>query len=299
MAHFFALAAALLLASTARFGRLEAADPGADAIKYRIGGATLWAIADSRGDRDMAVFAGADPEAVRRLVPTGKAPSAIMVFAIRSGASTILVDAGLGAPGGSRLWAGLAKAGIDPAEVDLALITHMHGDHIGGLLRDNARAFPNAKVKIGRIERDFWLSDRAMAADPSRKGNFELARRVAAAYAGSIETFEFGDLVAPGIQAIDAAGHTPGHTAFLLESEGEKLFFIGDLLHAAALQFPRPDINASYDMIPTDAAAARRRLLERAAREGLPVAGIHLPFPGLGRVGKTGGPGFTYQPWED
>ncbi|MDR1534365.1 MAG: MBL fold metallo-hydrolase [Planctomycetota bacterium] len=302
MTHLFVFCFALPLLLFASADRSGAAEPEARAVKYRLGEATVWAIADSLGDRQMNVFAGADPEALKRYAPSGASPSAIMVFAVQIAGSTILIDSGLGAVGGeraSRLPAGLARAGIDPAKVELVLVTHMHGDHIGGLLRDGQRAFPNAVVKIGRIEGDFWLSDRSMAADPSRKANFELARQVAKAYAGALEYFEFGDEPAPGFLAVDAIGHTPGHTAFLLESGGERLFFIGDLLHAAALQFPRPDINASYDMIPEMAAAARRRLLERAVRERLPVAGMHLPFAGVGRVEDAGEGGFAYRPWSD
>jgi glyoxylase-like metal-dependent hydrolase (beta-lactamase superfamily II) len=178
--------------------------------------------------------------------------------------------------------------------VTLVLITHMHGDHIGGLLRDGQRAFPSARILSSRAERDFWIDLDSAARFPNRGGGFDMARRVFKAYSGSEETFEFGAVVAPGIRALDARGHTPGHTAFLLECGGESLLFWGDLAHAAALQFPRPDINASYDMDPAASAAARARFMEKAAAEKLTVAGSHLPFPGVGTVEKTGPESYLY-----
>ncbi|MDR2391487.1 MAG: MBL fold metallo-hydrolase [Planctomycetota bacterium] len=296
MFHLSAFVAAAILATVVLVGRLDAGEPADGVQKFLVGGATIWAIADSMGDRDMGVFAGADPEVVRRYVPSGRAPSAIMVFVIQREGGIVMIDAGLGAEA-SRLPPGLTRAGIDPARIDLILITHMHADHIGGLLRDGGKAFPNAAVRIGRIERDFWLNDQAMAADPSRRTNFELARQVASVYSGAVGVFEFGDRLADGIEAVDAAGHTPGHTAFLLESGGEKIFFVGDIVHAAALQFPRPGLNARYDMIPGQAGPARLRLLERAAQDKLPIAGAHLPFPGIGDVAKGEGEGFVYRSW--
>ena len=298
-ALFLSLLALVLMPA----GRLEAGDSGEGVARFQVGDATIWAIADSLGDRDMGVFSQVDPEIAKRYVPSGKAPSAIMVFAVQTGGDAVLVDAGLGAAPdagerASRLMSGLARAGISPEGVNLILVTHMHADHIGGLLAGGKKAFPNARVKIGRLESGFWLDERAGRENPSRQGNFNLARQVADAYAGAVESFDFGDLAAPGFQAMEAIGHTPGHTAFMFESGGKRLFFIGDLLHAAALQFPRPDINASYDMDPARAAATRRRLLKLAAADGLPVAGIHLPFPGIGTVEESGD-GFIYRPGMD
>ncbi|MDR1049069.1 MAG: MBL fold metallo-hydrolase [Synergistaceae bacterium] len=259
--------------------------------------ATVWAIADSTGDRDMSVFAGADPGALKQYAPSGSSPSAIMAFLVRTGGETILIDAGLGEPSGARasqLPEALSQIGVDPGDVTLVLITHMHGDHIGGLLRDGQRAFPSARVLSSRVERDFWLGGDSAARFPNRASGFEMARRALGAYSGAEESFEFDTVVAPGVRALDARGHTPGHTAFLLECGGERLLFWGDLAHAAALQFPRPDINASYDMNPGEAAAVRARFMEMAAAEKLPIAGSHLPFPGVGDVEKTAPGSYLY-----
>ena len=266
--------------------------------KFRVGDAEIWAIADSLSDRGMDVFKGADPAAIEKYVPTGKTPSAIMTFAVRLDGKMLLLDTGLGNSTGrvGNLMAGLAQAGIAPEDIETILITHMHGDHIGGLIWDDGQAFPNADVLIGKAELDFWLDEKMLAENPGRKGNFDLARRVADLYGDRIRTFGFGETVVPGITSMAAVGHTPGHVALLLESGSEKLLCIGDLLHAAALQFPRPDINASFDMNPEQAAASRVAFLDYAAANSIPIAGMHLPFAGVGRVEKASEGGFRYTP---
>ncbi|MCL2768326.1 MAG: MBL fold metallo-hydrolase [Synergistaceae bacterium] len=266
--------------------------------EFSVGKARVWAIADSTGERDMNVFPDADQNAISKLVPSGKSPSATMVFLVKNGNETILVDTGNGTPSGDRaslLGAGLKRIGVDPGEITIILITHMHGDHIGGLIRGGDKAFPSARVLSARIELDFWLDKKSVELFPNRKAGFELVQRIFSIYDSVSETFEFGTEVAPGIKAIDARGHTPGHTVFLLESEGEKLLFWGDLVHAAALQFPRPDINASYDMNPQESASARARFMELAATENLPIAGVHLPFPGIGTVEKNPEGGYVFK----
>ena len=271
----------------------------ADVAKFEVGKATVWAIADSISEREMSVFPGVDQEVISRYAPSGKSPSSTMTFLVKTGESneTILIDTGMGAPSGDRasqLIPGLKEAGVAPEDVTLILITHMHGDHIGGLVRDGAKAFPSARVLSPRIELDFWLDEKSVELFTARKANFEMARDIFGLYGPSSQTFEFGDVVTPGIQAVDARGHTPGQAAFLLESEGKKLLFWADIVHAAALQFPRPDLNPQYDMDPAEAGAARLRFMEKAATEKLPVAGSHLPFPSVGEVAKDAAGGYTY-----
>jgi glyoxylase-like metal-dependent hydrolase (beta-lactamase superfamily II) len=266
--------------------------------KYEVGKTTVWAIADSISERDMGVFPDADQETISKYVPSGKCPSAVMVFLVKTGNEMVMIDAGMGAPSGermSRLFDGLKEIGVNPEEITIVLITHMHGDHIGGLIRNGERAFPSARLLISRIEHDFWLDEKSPELFPQRRAGFEMARNIVELYGNSSQTFEFDTIVAPDIRAIDTIGHTPGNTAFLLESEGERILFWGDLVHAAALQFPRPDINAQFDMDPDKAAATRKLFMEKAAEEKLPVAGAHLPFPGIVEIAKDPEGGYIYK----
>ncbi|MDR1874089.1 MAG: MBL fold metallo-hydrolase [Synergistaceae bacterium] len=267
----------------------------AEAEKYRVemytvGEATVWAIADSTGDRERTVFPSADPGVLDEYMPSGGSPSAIMAFLVKTENETLLVDTGFGALSGSnasQLMGGLAQVGVTPEGITLVLLTHMHTDHVGGLIWDSKKAFPAARVLSSRTERDFWLDEKLLDRFPDRRVNLEMVRNTFSMYGDAMQVFEYGDAVAPGITALDSHGHTPGHTSFLLESKGERMLFWGDLIHAAALQFPNPDINAVYDMNPEDAAAARANFMEKAAVEKFLIAGAHLPFPGVGTVEKA------------
>ena len=242
-----------------------------------------------------------DPALVKKYMPRNSAPASVSVFAVKRGDSVILMDAGYGSnapgPGTSALMLTMAKAGITPDMVDLVLLTHMHMDHTAGLLTaEGTRAFPRAKVLVSVMEASYWLFS---PPKPGQEANFELAAKVKAAYGEDFLTpFAFGDTVAPGITALDASGHTPGHTVYQLESEGKRLLVIGDLLHAALLQFPEPAVSSSYDMDPIKAADTRLFYLNMAAEKDVPVAGMHLPFPPVGKVGKREGGGFVFTPAE-
>ncbi len=282
-------------------GHVFAADPTPSPAPhmFSIGHVKVWAIADGILERDISIFA-ADADILRQYVPSGKYQSAYMCFLVQTEDNTILIDTGNGNPPDherpSNLMASLDHIGVTPEDIDTVLLTHMHGDHIGGLVWENKPAFPNAVIRVARIEREFWLDDASLALFPDRKAGFEKAKKTMAMYKGRIEDFEFGAKILPGLFAFDARGHTPGHTAFLIESNWEKLLFVGDLLHSAALQFVRPDINAGFDMDTLPAKAARREFLSKAVWKNWPIAGMHLPFPGIGIVTQDGPEAFVYQP---
>ncbi|MDO8420276.1 MAG: MBL fold metallo-hydrolase, partial [Rubrivivax sp.] len=182
-------------------------------------------------------------------------------FLVVAGNRRILMDTGLGEFGGTttgKLLENLRAAGFQPGDIDTVLITHYHGDHIGGLRNKAGEfVFGKAKVMVPVPEHAFWMDDAKMAAAPeSLKGGFSNARRVFAQMpADMLVRFEPGSVVAPGIRSVAAYGHTPGHTLFEVGSAGQAFTYVGDLTNVPALFARNPDWAVSFDM---DADAARR-----------------------------------------
>jgi glyoxylase-like metal-dependent hydrolase (beta-lactamase superfamily II) len=170
----------------------------------------------------------------------------------------------------------------------------MHDDHVCGLTANGQRVFPNATVYAAEAEAAFWLGDGPADAKHRRK------ERVVAALApyraaGAFKTFKPGAMLLAGVRTIDAYGHTPGHTAYQFDSGGRSIVFIGDLVHAEAVQFPHPEVTMEFDVVPSEAIAARRALFAQAADRHWLIAGAHLPFPGIGYVRRYG-TAFAYVP---
>lgn len=263
-----------LLAVIVMTGVLSGADSSANR-KFQLGKFGVLAIQDTPSVMSPDLFRGGDPMEIRKLAgPLREAPSSVNAFVLRHEGKLILVDTGNGGDKG-QLLDKLKQDGFEPDRIDSILLTHMHRDHIGGLLdKEGKIVFPRAIVYVSAPERDYWQGDSS-----GPKGDF--ARNVIKTYGDRMKIFQFGDEVLPGIKALDASGHTPGHTAF----ETESLLIIGDLIHAAAIQIPMPEAYATYDMDPAKAIEARRRFYALAVGSTKAVAGMHLPFPGVGRIG--------------
>jgi glyoxylase-like metal-dependent hydrolase (beta-lactamase superfamily II) len=223
-------------------------------------------------------------------------------FLIKTGDKLALVDAGAGTllgPQTGKLLSNLRAAGYKPEQVDEVYLTHLHTDHIGGLMAGDQRAFPNAIVRADIRDTDYWLSEENMRAAPAEtKRFFEASMASLSPYreAGKLNTFEGGADLVPGIQARPAYGHTPGHTMFEVESKGEKLLLWGDIVHVAAVQFADPTVTIAYDVDPVEAEQEHWRLFDDAAKNRYMIGGAHLPFPGLGHVHSNGDKTYTYVP---
>ena len=268
---------------------------------FTVGQAKVIALQDYPAQMPTAIFSGADKDEIEKLAPGGYAVASINIFVIKLNGKHILVDAGMGAatrPGLSRAQEVITKAGIRPKEINAVLLTHLHFDHIGGIVFEGKRLFPNATIYVSRPEYAYWMSDEEMkkVTDPVFQANFELVRNHLALYKGSVRTFEAGSEVLPGIIARESFGHTPGHTSFLLTSDNERMLFWGDTVHAAQLQFPNPRISAAFDMDKVLAVTKRIGLMKFLASTKTPVAGAHLPYPGIGKVSERSPASFVYTP---
>jgi len=200
---------------------------------------------------------------------------------VNTGAELVLFDTGLNPAG---ITAALAEAGYTPDQVDIVVLTHMHGDHIGGLSGADGVTFPNARYVTGRAEFDHW--------DMSGNEGFEGKVRPLA------DTMTFLDPdqdVATGITSVAAYGHTPGHMGYHLESEGARLMLFADLANHPVWSLAHPDWEVRFDMDKEMAAASRRRVLDMIAADRIPAVGYHMPFPALGFV-ETAGDGFRWVP---
>jgi glyoxylase-like metal-dependent hydrolase (beta-lactamase superfamily II) len=227
--------------------------------------------------------------------------TSINSFLIDTGDHRILIEAGAGRLFGAccaRLPAMLRAAGYTPESIDAVLLTHVHGDHSGGLTVEGRRLFPNADVYLAKDELDYWLSDTAKAgAKSSHQKMFEQGRAALAPYkaAGRIRTFSAPATLFPGIRAIPAPGHTPGHSFYEIESRGHRMRVIGDIIHAAEVQLQRPDIAVDFDANETQAARTRRSALAEFASTHELLAAPHVSFPGLGHIVRSG-TGYAWMP---
>jgi glyoxylase-like metal-dependent hydrolase (beta-lactamase superfamily II) len=222
-------------------------------------------------------------------------------YLINTGSKLVLIDtgaAGLFGPTAGNLLANLKASGYQPEQVDEVYITHMHPDHVGGLLADGKPAFPNAIVRADQHDADFWLSQATMEKAPKEvQGFFQGAMASLNPYvaAGKFKPFDGEAELVPGVRSFAARGHTPGHSIYAVESKGQKLVLWGDLMHVAAVQFPQPQVTISFDNDSKSAAIQRKKAYADAAKGGYLVAGAHLPFPGIGHI-RAEGRGYIWVP---
>lgn len=288
----------------------------------KIGDAEIIALQDREHDMPNKLFNGAPPEDIKAAVPSGQSPASINAFVIKTVEHVkdaanknkppkivkriYLIDSGMGS---ETLLKNLQEVGIKAEDVNVVLITHMHYDHIGGLLHEGKATFPNATLHIAKDEYNYW-----MQANPNIK-------KLGNAYRTHIELFTYGEdlpivrielsdleknvaltrkkettrvieMTDYTFQGLSAVGHTPGHTVY----ENNKMMIIGDLVHSAALQFADPNICAQFDMDTKKAIESRKKFFDRAAETKKIVMGAHLPFPGIGYIVKDEADRFSFEP---
>ena len=239
--------------------------------------------------------------ALARSFLTDPVETSVNAYLINTGTKLVLVDAGAGTffgPTVGQLMTSLRAAGYRPEQVDAVYITHMHPDHLGGLLNGEAAAFPNATVQCDRREAGHWLDQAHMDAAPEEgRNSFKSAMAAIKPYAdaGRFKPFDGDSELVPGVRAVAAWGHTPGHTIYVVESRGQRLALWGDLMHVAAVQFPDPTVTIRFDTDSVAAAARRKQAFADAAAGGYWVAAAHLPFPGIGHL-RANDSGYDWYP---
>lgn len=278
-------------------GNLTAIAQEENTFTYKVGNYELILLSEVQGQGNPNILIGATPEMIWEAMPDGTFPNAVNAFLIKMPDKNILVDTGLG----KNLIANLQSEGVSPEDINTVIITHMHGDHIGGMLNENGeRVFPNAKVQIGKVEYDYWTSSREMnkfAYD--RRGSFTNAQNVLNMYANDVEVVKLSNIGAKnkdGIFFIKAFGHTPGHTACLIQSGEDKLLIWADLTHVMALQMQYPEIAVTYDVDPKLAIKSRKQIMKYVATHKIPIAGMHIPYPGIGNVEFSEQGGYVFIP---
>ena len=303
-----ALITTILLAVSATAATADEAQHTASTPAYyrlKLGDLEIVALSDGTRTLNAHQLVNIEPAALDRALAgadqSNPVPTSFNAFLVDTGRRRILIDSGAGSLWGPKLGqltASLRAAGYGPEQIDEIYFTHLHTDHVGGLMDGDQLRFPNAVVRASQQEADYWLSPAHLnrAADDD-KGSFRNAMTSIYPYAAAqhFQTFD-GDIeLAPGIRAIASGGHTAGHTSYLIESRGQRLLVWGDMLHVAAVQFAAPQATMRFDFDRDLAVATRRQAYAAAARDGYLIAGAHLPFPGLGRVSASAG-GYRWIP---
>jgi len=305
------LRAAALLFAVCVAASSRAADPRADGpgwYRAQIGRFSVTALWDGTLDMPVdKVFARPGPAQLKALLaraylaPT--MPLSVNAFVVDTGQRIVMIDTGTGTSRmfGDRLGKlqdNLRAAGYTPEQIDEIYLTHMHTDHVGGLTVDGRAVFPRAIVRADVREAGHYLSREKLASAKDDKEDFESAIAMLEPYvhSGRFKPFDGRSELVAGVRAEPAPGHTPGHTVYVVESDGEKLVLWGDLMHVAAVQFPLPAATVSFDAVPAQSRANRARIYRDAAREGAWIAAAHVGFPGIGKLRAEPGGGYTWVP---
>jgi glyoxylase-like metal-dependent hydrolase (beta-lactamase superfamily II) len=307
-AHRFLATGALLAATTL-------AQAGAPMVKgqapgwYRmpLGAFEITALSDGTVDLPVdKLLTGVSPAKAQAALARDylKSPveTSVNGYLVNTGSKLVLIDAGaagLFGPTLGRLATHLKASGYTPEQVDEIYITHLHADHVGGITGADGKAvFPNAIVRVDAKEAAYWLDAAAMAKAPAElKDAFKGAMLSMKPYvdAGRLKTFDGDSELVPGIRAIAARGHTPGHTIYAIESQGQKMVVWGDLMHVAAVQFPDPTVTVNFDSDGRAAIPQRKKAYADAARNGNFAAVAHVAFPGIGKL-RAEGKGYRWVP---
>ena len=295
-----AAATPLLVGGTAQQAAAKAPQAGPSLpshYRFKLGGFEITTILDGaiQLQGPHPIF-GEDqfPEDVEKLakdnfLPGNRMEISFTPVVVNTGSEIVFFDSGNGnrrRPNAGKLASLLAAAGIKPEDVDVVAITHCHADHIGGLMEGGKPLFPNARYAISAAEYDFWTAKESASGPTATTAG--VVKENVVPFAAKMSMLKDEGEVVPGIRAISCHGHTPGHTAYHMESDGKRFLLWGDVTNHYVASLQRPDWHVRFDMDKEKAVAARKKILGMAATDRIPVTGYHMPFPAVGFVEKQG-----------
>lgn len=278
--------------------------------RVRFGNATITSLPDGFVDRPLVegfVRNATLPQVQAALkdagLPTDKVTVPFTPFLVQVGGRNVIFDGGngtFGAPTSGRMLDSLKATGVQPSQIDTVILSHFHGDHLQGLRNKAGElVYPNAEIMVPEAEWAFWMDDARMGAAPdAMKGAFQGVRRVLAPSAKDVKQFKWGQEIVPGITTVDASGHTPGHTAFVIASGNAKMMYVADITNTPVLFATNPEWKVMFDMDADKAVATRKRILDMAAADKIRLSFYHASFPATGFIAKEGaGYRFVAAPW--
>lgn len=289
-----------VLLSTAGFAAANVSQvPPPGIYRFKVGQLDVTALSDGTHPFPVdTVMQGTSPTQIGEALDReflGRPPAgSINAFLIHTGKKLILVDAGAGALYGDccgQVERHIRAAGYLPEQVDLVLLTHLHKDHVGGIISKGRAVFPNAIVRASKADIDYWNSEAAKERAPAFLSTFfDAAAMSLAPYkaSGHLQAITGAGPLEDGVEVVTSPGHTPGHLSYAFSSQGQTLLVVGDLVHVGALQLPHPQITVSYDSDAVAARESRISLLSSAAENRTLIAAAHLSFPGVGHIRKVG-----------
>ena len=299
-----AAATAAILSNPVTFNKAHAETPLEPTVgfyKYKVGSIEVTAVYDGiwRKPHDPAFIKGVSVDETKAALAkagltTEFMPIPLTVVVLKIGDRHIMVDAGSGVgqwqANATHLPANMKAAGIDRSQIDTILISHFHPDHVWGLMEKdtNAAVFPDAELVVNSVEYKWWT-------EPGRVEKLAAGRKAAGKRIADVfptwknwKLVESGAEVAPGVQILEAFGHTPGHSTFLVTSGKDQLMVSNDIMYVPALLAPHPEWQGSYDQDGPMAIDARRKIVDRVIADKMMICGAHFPFPGKGTFAKDG-----------
>jgi glyoxylase-like metal-dependent hydrolase (beta-lactamase superfamily II) len=264
----------------------------------RIGDIIVTALSDGYLDGTVEVMQNITPPDAEKMLKDQFRPgrrTSVNCYLIYSAGRLALIETGSGdylLPTAGKLQQNLKAAGVNPADIESVILTHMHPDHSAGLTdpKTGEKFFPNAELVVNENEPKHWRDDGAMsrADERSRKLYFQCAREQMAPYHNQMRPYSGSVEVFPGVTSIPMHGHTPGHSGYMIESGGKSLLIWGDIIHVPEVQVPRPEVTMAFDTDPHAAAATRKRVFDMVATDRQLIAGMNVHFPGFAHLVKQG-----------